>query len=73
MNSLELITIDPDIMGGVPVFAGTRVPIQALVDYLSDGDTVDTFVDDFPTVTREQALAVMKEALEAWIPHASAA
>lgn len=57
----ELITIDPEIMGGVPVLAGTRVPIQALVDYLSEGDTVDTFVEDFPTVTREQATAVMKD------------
>lgn len=73
MSNRELITIDPEIMGGVPVFAGTRVPVKALVDYLSDGDTIDTFVDDFPTVTREQAIDVMKGALEALNPHASAA
>ena len=47
-------------MGGVPVFKGTRVPIKALADYLEDGDTIDTFVDDFPSVNREQVIAVIK-------------
>lgn len=56
----EHITIDREIMGGVPVFKGTRVPIKALVDYLEDGDTIDTFVDDFPSVNREQVVAVIK-------------
>ena len=69
----QFITIDPETMGGVPVFKGTRVPIKALIDYLTDGDTIDTFVDEFPTVTREQAIGVMHVAMEALTPHASAA
>lgn len=69
----QFITIDPETMGGVPVFKGTRVPIKALIDYLTDGDTIDTFIDEFPTVTREQAIGVMHVAMEALTPHASAA
>jgi uncharacterized protein (DUF433 family) len=49
-----------DILGGTLVFAGTRVPVQTLVDYLSAGDTIDDFLDDFPTVSREQAVQVWK-------------
>ena len=49
-----------DILGGALVFAGTRVPVQALVDYLSAGDTIDDFLDDFPTVSREQAIQVLQ-------------
>jgi uncharacterized protein (DUF433 family) len=48
------ININPNIQGGTPVFRGTRVPLKALFDYLEAGDTVNTFLDDFPTVTREQ-------------------
>lgn len=61
----NLITRDKDILGGVPVFAGTRVPVKNLTDYLQAGDTLDEFLDDFPTVTREQAvqyLAMTEEA-----------
>jgi uncharacterized protein (DUF433 family) len=54
-----LITSSPDRLGGVPVFAGTRVPVQTLIDYLEDGDPLDTFLDDFPSVTREHAVAVL--------------
>ena len=68
-----VIEINPNKVSGMPVFAGTRVPVKALVDYLSDGDTIDAFVDDFPTVSREQAIDVMKGALEALNSHASAA
>ena len=54
------IRIDPEIMSGAPCFAGTRVPVQNLFDYLSHGHPLDEFLEDFPTVTREQALAVVK-------------
>jgi len=51
-----VITRDPDILGGTPVFRGTRVPFQALLDYLEGGQTLDAFLDDFPSVTREAAV-----------------
>ena len=53
---------DPEIMGGVPVFAGTRVPLQALFDYLEGGETLQEFLDGFPTVSREAALQALEEA-----------
>ena len=49
----SVVTKDPDILGGTPVFRGTRVPVQNLIDYLATGETIDTFLDDFPTVRRE--------------------
>lgn len=61
----DLIVQDADILGGIPVFAGTRVPVKNLTDYLQAGDTLDEFFDDFPSVTREQAvqyLAMTEEA-----------
>lgn len=51
-----------DILGGTLVFAGTRVPVHTLIDYLSAGDTIDDFLDDFPTVSREQAIQVLQMA-----------
>jgi uncharacterized protein (DUF433 family) len=51
----SVICVDPDIMSGTPVFAGTRVPVQTLIDYLKAGDRIDDFLEQFPTVTREQA------------------
>ena len=51
---------DPDIMGGTPVFVGTRVPLQNLIDYLEGGESVEDFLEGFPTVTREQAIAVIE-------------
>ena len=51
---------DPEIMGGTPVFVGTRVPLQNLIDYLESGESVDDFLEAFPTVTREQAIAVIE-------------
>jgi uncharacterized protein (DUF433 family) len=59
---------DPDILGGTPVFVGTRVPLQNLIDYLAGGDSLDEFLRQFPSVRREQAqtaLALAREALEA--------
>jgi uncharacterized protein (DUF433 family) len=54
------ITIDPEIVSGAPVFSGTRVPIDALINNLEDGLTLDEFLDNFPTVAREQALQVLR-------------
>lgn len=59
MNINTLITIDPDILGGQPVFAGTRVPVESLFDHLEAGVSLDEFLDDFPTVTREQAVILL--------------
>ncbi len=56
----EVIVKDPDILGGTPVFRGTRVPFQALIDYLEGGQNLDEFLDDFPTVKREAAIASLE-------------
>ena len=56
------IVKDPDILGGTPVFRGTRVPFQALLDYLEGGQTLDEFLDDFPTVHREAAIDALEQA-----------
>jgi uncharacterized protein (DUF433 family) len=53
---------DKDILGGMPVFRGTRVPVKNLIDYLTTGETIDSFLDDFPTVTREQVVSFLEEA-----------
>ncbi len=53
---------DPDILGGTPVFVGTRVPVQTLFDYLEGGDTLDEFLHQFPSVKREQAVAALDQA-----------
>lgn len=53
------IVRDPEVMGGTPVFAGTRVPVSGLFDYLEAGDSLDRFLEHFPTVSREQALQVL--------------
>ena len=57
-----IISSSPEIMGGTPVFAGTRVPVQTLLDYLKAGESIDDFLDGFPTVTREQVIALLEEA-----------
>lgn len=57
----------PEILGGTPVFVGTRVPVQALLDYLEEGDTIDSFLDAFPTVTREQTVAFLEQAARALV------
>jgi uncharacterized protein (DUF433 family) len=58
----ELITIDPEIHSGAPVFRGTRVPVKTLFDHLEAGDPLPVFLDDFPTVSREVAVAVLEQA-----------
>ena len=55
-----VIHSDPEIMGGTPVFVGTRVPLQNLIDYLEGGESIEDFLDAFPTVKREQAIAVIE-------------
>ena len=62
--SQSVVKIDPEIMSGVPCFAGTRVPIQNLIDYLEGGDSVDDFLEGFPTVSRDQVIAFLEEAKE---------
>ena len=57
-----IVTSSPDILSGTPVFAGTRVPVQALIDYLEGGETIDNFLAGFPTVRREQMVAFLEEA-----------
>lgn len=60
----DLINRSDEILGGTPVFAGTRVPVQTLFDYLEEGDTLDEFLDDFPAVTREHAVTVLEKMKE---------
>jgi uncharacterized protein (DUF433 family) len=60
----SVIHSDPEILGGTPVFVGTRVPLKNLIDYLEGGYSLDEFVDAFPTVTREQAVAALEAAGE---------
>jgi uncharacterized protein (DUF433 family) len=74
LNNKKLIETDPEKLGGTPVFYGTRVPIQILFDCLETGESLDQFIEQFPTVTREQALAVLEESKERLlIGHESAA
>lgn len=71
MNAtVPVVHSDPDILGGTPVFVGTRVPVQNLFDYLEAGDTLDVFLQDFPSVKREQAVAVLKAACEGLVDSA---
>lgn len=63
-----LITSTPDILGGTPVFRGTRVPVETLIEYLEGGQTIDEFLDGFPTVTREQVIAFLEEAKARMLP-----
>ena len=66
-----IVTSSPDILSGTPVFAGTRVPVQALIDYLEGGETIDDFLTGFPTVRREQVVAFLEEATARMILTAS--
>jgi len=62
MDVKDIVHSDPEIVSGTPVFVGTRVPVQALLDYLEEGETIEEFLDDFPSVTREQVIAFLEEA-----------
>jgi uncharacterized protein (DUF433 family) len=61
-SSHKVISRDPEVLGGTPVFTGTRVPFQALLDYLEGGQSLNDFLDDFPSVTREAAIHVLEHA-----------
>lgn len=67
-----VIIRDPEILSGMPVFAGTRVPAKNLIDYLEHGRSVDEFLDDFPTVRRDLVIAALEEVKEILIAHATA-
>ena len=60
MTRKPVVHSDPDVLGGIPVFVGTRVPVKTLYDYLEGGDSLDDFLNDFPSVSREQAVAALE-------------
>jgi len=62
MTIKQIVHSDPDIMGGTPVFVGTRVPVRSLRDYLEGGDPLEEFLDNYPSVSRQQAVAFIEEA-----------
>ena len=64
MKAKSVVVVDPEIMSGTPCFAGTRVPARTLIDYIEGGETLDEFLEQFPTVTRKQAIAFLEEASE---------
>ena len=69
--SRHVVSCAPDVMGGTPVFAGTRVPVQTLIDYIEAGDSIDDFLKGFPSVTRDQVVAFLEEAKDRVIAAAS--
>jgi uncharacterized protein (DUF433 family) len=72
MNATDLITVDPDILGGTPVFKGTRVPVKSLFEYLERDYTLEKFLECFPSVTREMACKVLERSESALLAPASA-
>jgi len=73
MKETSIVHSDPNILGGTPVFVGTRVPVQALIDYIEGGHSLNEFLDDFPTVTRDIAIAALEQAKAHLIADGSAA
>ena len=71
MKLEQIVHSDPDIVSGEPVFVGTRVPVRSLLDYLEGGESLEEFLDDFPTVSREQAVAFLEEAGRALLARVS--
>jgi len=69
--SESVVKIDPEIMSGAPCFVGTRVPIQNLIDYLEGGDSIEDFLEGFPSVSREQVIAFLEEAKDRMLAAAS--
>jgi len=72
-TDMSVVHSDPDILGGTPVFVGTRVPVQALIDYIEGGRSLNEFREDFPTVAREIAIAALEQVKAHLIADASAA
>jgi uncharacterized protein (DUF433 family) len=73
MTKASVVRSDPEILGGTPVFVGTRVPVQALIDYIEAGHSLQEFLDDFPTVTRQLAVAALEQAKDHLIADSRAA
>jgi uncharacterized protein (DUF433 family) len=71
MKKHPIVQKSPEILGGTPVFTGTRVPVQTLIDYLEAGETVKDFLDDYPTVKRKQAISLLEFAKKALLEDAS--
>ena len=69
----KIVHSDPEILGGTPVFVGTRVPLKSLYDHLEAGDTIDEFLESFPSVSREQAVAALELGREITEAHAASA
>jgi uncharacterized protein (DUF433 family) len=69
----RVVHSDPEILGGTPVFVGTRVPVRTLLDYLAAGDTLEEFLDHFPTVSRDQAQAALRQANDLLVARAHSA
>ena len=69
-DDTPVVQSDPEIMSGTPVFTGTRVPFQTLLDYLEAGQPLSEFLEDFPTVSKEQAIAALEQAKEALLARA---
>ena len=72
MNEPPLIVEDAEILGGIPVFYGTRVPVKNLIDYLTTGETIDSFLDDFPSVRRDQVVRFLETASSLTVAHSHA-
>ncbi len=72
-DTSTIVHSDPEILGGAPVFVGTRVPVKSLYDYLAAGDSLDEFLDSFPSVSREQAVAALELAREMTEAHVASA
>ena len=72
-TTAQVVHSDPEILGGTPVFVGTRVPVQSLFDYLEAGETLDAFLHQFPSVKREQAVAALEMARDALVTGARSA
>ncbi len=71
MKASDLVTIDPEILGGTPVFTGTRVPVKTLFDYLEDNYTIEEFLECFPTVPRDMAIQMLEHSQEALLHSAA--
>ena len=67
MKAQAVVVVDPEIMSGTPCFAGTRVPVRNLLDYLEAGEPLDAFLEQFPTVSRSQAVAFLEQSAEAML------
>ena len=67
MDAKQIVHSDPEILGGTPVFVGTRVPVDALIDFLESGDTIEDFLENYPGVSREQVFAFLEEASQALV------